>query len=165
MDKKPIRPLDDYLRKSGVSDLALAKVVGASLARVRLWRTGRRWPNVAEAAVLTKELGIPRALMRPGRPAAEATSALDEHMIRTGVTTTALAARMQVTPSTVRQWRSGVRKTSVACAKRLAAELDMPLHLLRPDIWDAPPQRRQAPRAAVAPTGPPDGKTVQDCAA
>ena len=55
-----------------------------------------------------------------------------------GLTDNALAEKLSVDPEAVRLWRHGKRRPSPDKAKKLATELDLALHELRPDIWDAP---------------------------
>jgi transcriptional regulator with XRE-family HTH domain len=64
---------------------------------------------------------------------------LDLHMRRHGIKTAAIAALCGVTPTTVRYWRLGQRRPEPQLARLIAAELNMPRHLLRPDLWDPPP--------------------------
>ena len=53
-----------------------------------------------------------------------------------------------VSAQAARHWRLGVYSPKISYAKLLAVELNIPRHLLRPDIWDPPPP---APIAAPAP--------------
>lgn len=49
-----------------------------------------------------------------------------------------VGARLGVTAEAVRLWRHGKRRIAPITAKRIEREFGIPLHLLRPDIWQAP---------------------------
>jgi transcriptional regulator with XRE-family HTH domain len=65
-------------------------------------------------------------------------SALDAHMRLKRLSCVALAELCGVTQQAVSHWRLGERAPSAVYAKLLAKTLEMPLHLLRPDLWDPP---------------------------
>jgi len=49
-----------------------------------------------------------------------------------------------VTYQCVNFWRSGRNQIPPAQAKALNEQFGLPLHVLRPDIWDPPARRRKA---------------------
>lgn len=63
---------------------------------------------------------------------------LDRVMTERGITTSQMAFFFKVSPNAARQWRMGERRLSPAHAIQVSADLGIPLHKLRPDIWDKP---------------------------
>lgn len=56
-----------------------------------------------------------------------------------------VAAALGVTPQCIHSWRSGRNQINPTNAKILNARFGLPLHVLRPDVWDPPqPRRRKA---------------------
>ena len=63
---------------------------------------------------------------------------LDKIMKERGISNSMLGRLCGVSPQAARHWRLGVWKPKVAYAKKIASTLDIPRHLLRPDIWEPP---------------------------
>ena len=61
----------------------------------------------------------------------------------TGLTQAQIAARAHAHPVTVSKWISGALRPGPERALALEAEFGLPRHLLRPDLWDAPPAPSQ----------------------
>jgi len=55
-----------------------------------------------------------------------------------GLTNVEVAEFLGVTRQCVSAWRSGRNLIHPAIAKRLHEHFDLPLNVLRPDVWDAP---------------------------
>jgi transcriptional regulator with XRE-family HTH domain len=70
------------------------------------------------------------------------------------ITTQQVAAVCGTTSQAVLHWRTGHRQMRPPYAKKLAAAFDIPLHLLRPDLWDPPPAPPPAPPPPAGPTRP-----------
>lgn len=73
---------------------------------------------------------------------------LKDYMSATGKKDADIAAALGVNPEVVRLWRHGRRKINAERAIALSKVTGIPLHELRPDLWEAPPSatmRRSAP--------------------
>jgi transcriptional regulator with XRE-family HTH domain len=63
---------------------------------------------------------------------------LDGWMRQHGVTSIAMAETCQTTRQSVQIWRQGKRRIGVEYARRISEAYEIPLHMLRPDVWDDP---------------------------
>jgi transcriptional regulator with XRE-family HTH domain len=63
---------------------------------------------------------------------------LDEVLTERGMSTAQLAFFFKVSPNAARKWRMGESQLSPAHAIQVSKDLGIPLHKLRPDIWDGP---------------------------
>lgn len=76
---------------------------------------------------------------------------LASYMSESGTTDAELAAKLGVSGELVRLWRHGHRDISAKRAIAISKITSIPLHELRPDLWDAPDEaapKRRAKRAA-----------------
>jgi hypothetical protein len=86
---------------------------------------------------------------------------MDEVLLRYGVARAALISALGITRQTYGYWCDHSRRPSAENAKRIERLFGIPKHLLRPDIWDAPPGFRLPPRPSaeapdVAPSPTPE---------
>lgn len=63
--------------------------------------------------------------------------ALSQYLAREQTTQAALAAKLEVSHSTLSRIISGARQPSVSLTKRIEAVTGIQRHLLRPDIYEA----------------------------
>jgi DNA-binding transcriptional regulator YdaS (Cro superfamily) len=75
---------------------------------------------------------------------------LDAVFVEYGVTTTEVATSLGVSNEAVRLWRRGQRRLGTEQARLIEERFSIPRHLLRPDVWDAPPSRRRRRAAETA---------------
>jgi transcriptional regulator with XRE-family HTH domain len=68
------------------------------------------------------------------------TTNLDVALRERGISTIQAAKLCGATRQAVRMWRMGQRRPSVPYAKLLALQYGIPRHLIRPDLWDPPPE-------------------------
>lgn len=59
-----------------------------------------------------------------------------------------LAAIAGVNHSTVCSWKRRTGQVPVIYAQRIKSQLGVPLHMIRPDIWEPPKPRQRRPRIA-----------------
>lgn len=85
---------------------------------------------------------------RMGKPFA---TYLDQIMSERDISNAALGRICGVSAQAARHWRLGVYSPKIPYAKLIAAQLGIPRHLLRPDIWDPPPPVAAHPRGVRAP--------------
>ncbi len=69
---------------------------------------------------------------------------VDDSMARAGLTDQQAASLLNVSREAVRLWRRGQRRMLPRHARALHASFGIPLHELRPDVWDAPHQAEAA---------------------
>jgi len=68
---------------------------------------------------------------------------LEDVFAEYGVTPQDVMEALNVTDEAVRMWRRGSRRISVEFARIIEQRFLIPKHLLRPDLWEPPPKRRQ----------------------
>jgi DNA-binding transcriptional regulator YiaG len=73
--------------------------------------------------------------------------AIDRAFKDRGLTSGEVARFLNVTPQCVQSWRSGRNRISPTYARLLNEQYELPLHVLRPDVWD-PPARSYRRKAA-----------------
>jgi DNA-binding transcriptional regulator YiaG len=76
-----------------------------------------------------------------------AVTEIDRAFAKLNLSTKEVAKALRVTPQCVQYWRSGRNLINPARARELNARFDLPLHVLRPDVWD-PPSRACRRKAA-----------------
>lgn len=63
---------------------------------------------------------------------------LASYMLDHDLSDAEMGGRLGVTAEAVRLWRHGKRRIAPVTAKRIEREFGIPLHQLRPDLWQAP---------------------------
>jgi transcriptional regulator with XRE-family HTH domain len=75
---------------------------------------------------------------------------IDRLFQRYGLTNRKVAAALGVSHQAVTHWRAGRNLINPVLARRLNQLFDVPLHLIRPDVWDAPASTKATPRRKAA---------------
>lgn len=65
-------------------------------------------------------------------------TAIDRAFRQRGLSNAAVARELSVSSEAVRAWRTGRNLTGTDYAKRICERWDIPLHEIRPDVWDPP---------------------------
>jgi transcriptional regulator with XRE-family HTH domain len=72
------------------------------------------------------------------QPETSPTSPLDAALRARGLTNNEIAVSLGVTRTAVYYWRIGRNPLAAEVAKELSGKFGIPLHELRPDLWDPP---------------------------
>ena len=70
---------------------------------------------------------------------------IDRVLAEYGVDSQTLALALKVSTEAVRTWRRGTRRITPDAARLTEQRFGVPKHLLRPDLWDAPPPENPPP--------------------
>lgn len=152
MGDDSLTTLDAHLRRKRLTNKQISLICGVSLDTVQTWRNGTHRPRLRCALVLAKRLRIGLEVLRPDLfPKTEPLTPLDAFMRAKLMQNVDLAALIGVTQQAVSLWRRGERPPSAVYAKKIEAGLGIHRHLLRPDLWDAPPSRKRAARSHRSP--------------
>ena len=137
--------------REGISRLTASQRLGVAHTTLRSWEVGGVCPAPVHlrslAAVLRRDVEQLRALTGPDRvrtvrtSGGEGASPLCRARLSVGLTTTQLALKLGVAPSTVSRWENGVRTPSPEMWPRLAAAIGLDPSLRETVLAENPVRR------------------------